>query len=254
VTLPEEKPAPIRIDGMQSWAYLRAAEFQARPGHADQLHLDLWWRGLNVARDAGTYLYNGDPPWDNALSGTAVHNTLTVNGQNQMTRGGRFLWLDWAQAEVMDTGYAESGKLSWVVAQHDGYRDLGVVHRRMVTCEGDQWLVRDQVLPAEGDVAGTFEVRLHWLLPDWPWELEYNVLRLASPHGPLTVEVTAKGAASLRIQLACAGELLAGEGQVDPVQGWYSPTYAQKQPALSLAVTSTAALPLTLTSQFVFPE
>ena len=33
----------------------------------DQLHLDLWWRGLNIAQDAGTYLYNADPPWDNPL-------------------------------------------------------------------------------------------------------------------------------------------------------------------------------------------
>ncbi len=249
-----ENTAPIRISGTQSWAYLRAAVFQARPGHADQLHLDLWWRGLNVARDAGTYLYNGDSPWDNALAGSGVHNTLTMDGQGQMTRAGRFLWLDWAQAEVMDTGYAESGKLSWVVAQHDGYHKLGLLHRRMVTCEGDQWLVRDQVLPETDEVVDTFQVRLHWLLPDWPWELEHNVLRLRSPHGPVTIEVTAKGATNLCFQLVRAGELLAGEGPANPVQGWYSPTYAQKQPALSLTASGGGLLPLTLTSQFVFPE
>ncbi|MBN2499238.1 MAG: alginate lyase family protein [Anaerolineales bacterium] len=250
----KETNTPIRISGTQSWAYLRAAEFQARPGHADQLHLDLWWRGLNIACDAGTYLYNGNPPWDNTLAGTGVHNTLTVNGQDQMTRAGRFLWLDWAQAEVMDTGYAESGQLSWVVAQHDGYRKLGVLHRRMVTCEGDQWLVRDQILAEADEVTDAFKVRLRWLLPDWLWELEHNVLRLKTQHGPMTVEVTAKGATNLCFQLVRAGELLAGEGQVDPVQGWYSPTYAQKQPALSLAVSGEGPLPLTLTSQFVFPE
>ena len=250
----QEKVAPIRIAGTQSWAYLRTTVFAGRPGHADQLHLDLWWRGLNVAQDAGTYLYNADPPWDNALTKTAVHNTLTVNGLDQMTHAGRFLWLDWAQAEVMDTGYDEGGKLSWVVAQHDGYRALGVSHRRMVTCEGDQWLVRDQVLPDKDDTSDSYEVRLHWLLPDWPWELENNILRLQSPHGPMTLEVTAKGAANMQIQLVRAGELLAGEGQPDPVQGWHSPTYGEKQPALSLAVTVEAALPVTLTSQFDFPE
>ena len=95
---------------------------------------------------------------------------------------------------------------------------------------------------------------MHWLLPDWPWELEHNVIRLQTLHSPVTIEVTAKGAASLHIQLVRAGELLAGEGEADPTQGWYSPTYAQKQPALSLAVTSEAPLPLTLTSQFIFPE
>ena len=40
----------------------------SRPSHADQLHLDLWWRGLNITQDAGTYLYNADSPWDNSLT------------------------------------------------------------------------------------------------------------------------------------------------------------------------------------------
>ncbi|MBN1451222.1 MAG: hypothetical protein JW963_09425, partial [Anaerolineales bacterium] len=44
--------------GRDSWAYLRASTFPSRLGHMDQLHLDLWWRGLNIAQDAGTYLYN----------------------------------------------------------------------------------------------------------------------------------------------------------------------------------------------------
>ena len=84
----------------ETWAYLRAARFTGRPGHADQLHLDLWWCGLNVAQDAGTYLYNAPPPWDNALARSEVHNTLVVNGLEQMTRAGRFLYLERAQARV----------------------------------------------------------------------------------------------------------------------------------------------------------
>jgi hypothetical protein len=81
-----------------SWAYLRTAQFTSRPSHADQLHLDLWWRGLNVAQDAGTYLYNAPAPWDNSLTSARVHNTVTVNGRDQFTRAGRFLYLDWFDA------------------------------------------------------------------------------------------------------------------------------------------------------------
>ena len=51
-----------RCTARQSWAYFRTAQFTSRPSHADQLHLDLWWRGLNVAQDAGTYLYNAEAP------------------------------------------------------------------------------------------------------------------------------------------------------------------------------------------------
>ena len=55
------------LESPNSWAYFRAVKFSSRPSHADQLHLDLWWRGMNIARDAGTYLYNSASPWDNSL-------------------------------------------------------------------------------------------------------------------------------------------------------------------------------------------
>ncbi|MBL1196642.1 MAG: hypothetical protein HND51_20020, partial [Chloroflexi bacterium] len=46
-----DTPHVLRNPNHKSWAYLRAARFTDRPGHADQLQLDLWWRGLNVAQD-----------------------------------------------------------------------------------------------------------------------------------------------------------------------------------------------------------
>src|SRR4029077_18696339 len=87
-----------RLGVENSWALVRAGRYTRRPFQSDQLHVDLWWHGLNLARDAGTYLYNGDPPWNNGFSGTAVHNTVTLDHQDQMRHAGRFLWVDWAQA------------------------------------------------------------------------------------------------------------------------------------------------------------
>jgi hypothetical protein len=66
--------------GKNSWSYLRTAQYSSHPSHADQLHLDLWWRGLNITPDAGSYLYNGEKPWDNALCSAFVHNTVPVPG------------------------------------------------------------------------------------------------------------------------------------------------------------------------------
>ncbi len=92
------------LRGPGSWAYLRATQFHSRLGHMDQLHFDLWWRGLNIARDAGTYLYNADPPWNNPLVVSTVHNTVTVDSRDQMTRGGRFITLDWFPAFHQEPG------------------------------------------------------------------------------------------------------------------------------------------------------
>ncbi|MCX6034481.1 MAG: heparinase II/III family protein, partial [Chloroflexi bacterium] len=172
--------------GKQSWAYLRTAQFTSRPSHADQLHLDLWWRGLNVAQDAGTYLYNAESPWDNSLTTARVHNTVTVDGNDQFTRAGRFLYLDWFNA------YRKSLTIDDpLMLQHVGgrYRGRGCRHTRIVSvCDDDRWLVEDEILPLRmpwQKMPLTF--RLHWLLPDWKWKIENSgsgvLLRLTSPYG-----------------------------------------------------------------------
>ena len=77
-----------------SWTMLRGSRYEDRPSHADQLHLDLWWRGDNVFCDAGTYSYNADAPFEDGFASSRYHNTVTVDGLDQMTRIGRFLWAD----------------------------------------------------------------------------------------------------------------------------------------------------------------
>ena len=193
-----------------SWAYLRLANFTSRPGHADQLHLDLWWRGYNLAQDAGTYLYNAPPPWDNALSRTRVHNTLTVDGLDQMTLAGRFLWLDWAQASLVEQAGGNGVDPPRLTARHDGYRRLGVTHQRSVAClpEG-RWLVEDSLLPepgAKGPGAPlpVHRARLHWLLPDWPWQLDTGATRRRSRSHRLPVRWSCASAGNARLRAACS--------------------------------------------------
>jgi hypothetical protein len=231
---------PLRLNGKSSWAYLRAAQFHERPGHADQLHLDLWWRGHNIAMDAGTYLYNAPAPWDNALASTRVHNTLTINDREQMKRVGRFLWLERANAR----GWSEGSKL---IAEHDGYRALGLTHRREVETQNSTWVIRDWVLGTSDAVA----TRLHWLLPDWPWKLDGNTLRLTAPEEEITIGIESEQ--PLAIWLIRAGERVAGNAEADPVLGWVSCTYGEKQPALSLVADIKATPPFTLTTTWDLP-
>ena len=82
------------------FAFVRAVDFQHRPSHADQLHVDLWWRGINVALDPGTFSDNAPMPWNHALAPTAFHNTVTVDMQSQMVQESRFLFLPWSTGET----------------------------------------------------------------------------------------------------------------------------------------------------------
>jgi hypothetical protein len=248
---------PKTLHTPKSWAYLRVACFDNRPGHADQLHLDLWWRGLNVAQDAGTYLYNVDPPWDNALTHTAVHNTVMIDNRQQMTPAGRFLYLDRAQAEVLKHKQAEDDSWEQIVASHDGYQRRGMMHIRSVTAyKDDRWVIEDRIQPlADDSQQATHVVRLHWLLPDWEYEMRNAECRvkIKSPYGWISLVVGDQSTIT-GVQLVRAGEMLHRVGEISPTWGWVSQTYGIKEPALSFAVTAVGELPITLISEWKFPE
>ncbi len=274
-TTKRSKPAEphiLRNDAIGSWAYLRAARFTSRPGHADQLHFDLWWRGENIALDPGTYRYNARAPWDNSLARTDVHNTVSIHDKDQMTRAGRFLWLDWAQAHILEFQRGEEGSLESMTAQHDGYRRTGLLHRRKVTINDNGWQIHDDLLPSSKYSSSTpiLRPRLHWLLPDWPWQIIEDgaqvgsttsfTIGIKSTYGWIHLRVQAMQDYSLQasqtspaIQLVRAGELLHGSGKVFPTWGWFSPTYDEKIPALSFSVTLNCHLPAHITSKWVFP-
>ena len=232
----------------QDWAMLRAAHFNHRPGQADQLQLDIWHKGQNIALDAGSYRYSSADPWNNGLACAAVHNSVTVDGQEPMTRAGRFLWLDWDQARILQV---EPGK---VVVERNGYRKLGIRHRRTVCWVGvGGWQIMDELLPT-GKVLNAHTFALQWLLPDWPWDLAGNQLRLKGGEDQILIEIACQAAAIPQesIQLIRAGTLLAGKGEAPAVLGWVSETYAMKRPALSLRMVVTAPAPLTFITIYRF--
>ena len=245
------------LRGKNSWAYLRASQFKSRLSHIDQLHLDLWWRGLNIAQDAGTYLYNAESPWDNPLVTTRVHNTLTMDGRDQMTRAGRFLVLDWANAYSKNIIDADENVLGCIRAYHRGYR--GIKHERMVTVNADEkWVIVDKTT-SRSRVSRAY--RLHWLLPDYEWKIEEiqsgSMLKLKSPHGWITLSIYSSlnlHAKRSSFSLVRAGELIYGQRDVQSYEGWVSRVYGQKSPALSFAVDIASAYNVTITSEFIFPD
>lgn len=210
----------------ESWLMVRCAEYRDRPHHADQLHVDLWWRGVNVACDAGSYLYNGQPPWHNGLTTTTVHNTVSIDGLDQMTRASVFLWLDWAEGKAKRTVSPERGEIIYWEGEHNGYRRLAdpVTHRRgILRLGGDTWLILDAL-----DGAAMHHYRLHWLLPDFPYTAQACRLTLNTPAGEFFVQAG---------EFAGHGDWSAMRGDESTgVRGWRSRYYGYKEPALSLAL------------------
>ncbi|MCA9891625.1 MAG: alginate lyase family protein [Anaerolineae bacterium] len=212
--------------GEISWAFIHAPVYSERPQHSDQLHVDLWWRGQNIAIDAGTYRYNAPDPWNNALATTAVHNTVMVDGQEHMPRASRFTWLDWAQCEDIHREHDSDGNWSLWQGAHTGYHrhEYRVDHQRSVLqLVQDIWVVIDRM-----QASAQHDYRLHWLLNDFPYEISENAITLNTPQGSYRLHV---GAIDTDVNMSTI------RADVDEINGWQSRYYGQKSPAISVAMT-----------------
>jgi len=210
--------------GEHGFAMVRCSAFRHRPSQADQLHVDIWWRGLNMALDPGTFSYNSAPPWQNPLARTRSHNTVSVDGLDQMDRAGRFLLLPWANGRATTSETSAESRVGLWHGEHEGYRRLAQpvsTKRSLVRIGGEHWIVVDRL-----DSSHPHSYQLHWLLLDNPNELdrECGRLELTTPSGPFQVLILGEPAPALNIVRA------------DPESptGWRSPAYLERVPALSL--------------------
>lgn len=150
----------------EAFGVLRYPRFRFRPSQADALHFDLWTKGVNLLRDAGTYSYNADgAEW---FSSTAAHNTIEFDGRSQMPRLGRFLFGNWVDADLVETVH-QCGKNVTAAA---GYTDPeGARHHRQITLDSNSMVCRDTI-------SGPFRrACLRWRLAPGPWDFDGQILR-----------------------------------------------------------------------------
>lgn len=167
----------LRTD--QAMAVLRYPRFNFRPSQADAMHVDLWYRGTNLLRDAGTFSYNAKgAEW---FSGTAAHNTVEFDGRDQMPRLGRFLFGDWLTTTAVTLVKEEAGSVSAAA----GYLDAqGAQHHRVI-------MLTHEVLICTDTISGAFKnACLRWRLAPGDWRLNEAVL--SSEHCAISIEIDGK--------------------------------------------------------------
>lgn len=147
-------------------AVLRYPRFRFRPSQADALHVDLWHKGINLLRDAGTFSYNAEgAEW---FAGTAAHNTIEFDRLDQMPRVGRFLFGDWLKTEAVEVILDDGVQASAAAAYTDA---KGARHHRAVILSPNSLICRD-VISRKFEIA-----RLRWRLAPGEWHIEGNIVR-----------------------------------------------------------------------------
>ncbi|MDL1910837.1 hypothetical protein FBQ81_09125 [Chloroflexi bacterium CFX6] len=184
----------------------------------DQLHVDLWIHGHNIAVDAGTYLYSGQGVWRNGLAHTSVHNTVIVDGKDQMTLLSRFTWTNWSKGKVI-----RHDKNLWQ-GEHDGYKPVS--HKRTVmSLENDRWLVVDNLTASE-----SHHYALQWLLGDYLFEQKGSSVVLSLDEMKCKIQVG---------MMEGNGKFSLVRADPDSTRGWRSRYYGHKEPAISVALEAT---------------
>ena len=238
-TKPNQQSMRLRDDGIavlhdkDSFASLRIQNnFNHRPSHADLLHVDIFWKGINIAIDPGTYSYNAPEPWQMPFARTEFHNTVTVNDSDQMNRFSRFIWTDWAQTFSSPAREDEKSNKNQLVHTHTGYKrhHFGCLHTREVYSLGENtWLIHD-IMRANSKN----KYCLHWLLSDFRYESNDSSCGL-------NLE-TLSGMYQIRVLCSCSSfRSTVVRACKDSPRGWFAPYYSHLEPAISLDLTVRAS-------------
>jgi len=222
------------IRGSDSWCVVRCHAYRDRPAHVDLLHVDMWYGGVNLLGDSGTYKYYvpDDPFFEHYFVDIAAHNTIEVDGVGPLERASRFLWLPWPTAKCL-----HHGPDRWV-GEHYAYSrpPWRVVHRREVSlADPEGWRITDEVLGC-----GVHTVTLRWHLPgvDARLAVEDRCVQIGLPAG--SVRLAIEGAPEITVRLH------RGLRSGTLISGWRSDYYGQVAPRPTMEATLRARLPVRL--------
>ena len=225
-----------------SWAMVRCHTYRDRPSQCDPLHVDLWWRGLNVLRDCGTFQYYapGRPDLEEYFASLAAHNTIEIKGAAPYERVTRFLWFPWPRAKV--TGFSGlPDRLYFQGERVDGKSRLAsVVHRRTVTkCGHNAWVIIDDLL---GSGLHTAVLRWHFLDAPCTLDARTQAVEFQTGQGLVSMVVHVHGSKPVRF------EVIRGRNEVNRVQGFAADQYAQLDSIPVLEVEFADQLPIRVVS------
>jgi len=233
ISFPASGTHVLRGNETSTFCVFRCGDIKQRFSQIDMLSADVWWRGQNVLVDSGSYSYNGPQKWHRHFARTESHNTVQIDGEDQMLHYRRFKTLYWTRARLNrfenEAGWGVCG------GEHHGFqRTAGCLHQRSILfAKDDVWVIADRIVGG-----GTHSVRLHWLGGDFPYQYDrcQGRLTLSTGLGPFCIAVVDEDGSPL------AGDLISGSQE--PPRGWLSRHYGEKVAVPSLSVERRGPVPL----------
>jgi hypothetical protein len=129
------------------FTFIRCGDHKDRPAQADNLHIDIWYQGINLLRDSGTYKYNANGNLVDYFMGSQSHNVVTVDNRSQMLKGGHFIWFYWSQKVKAE--WRETNSCFIFIGEIRAFKFINpkATHFRQIVIDKKQpnWLVIDKL-------------------------------------------------------------------------------------------------------------
>jgi hypothetical protein len=201
-------------------------------GHADLLGIQCAVFGEPILTDPGMYCYTPAPQWRDFFRSTAAHSAVIVDGAGQAVPAGPFHWKKRPRARL--NRWTSNENFDFAEATHDAYAGLSdpVIHRRRVLfVKRRYWIVIDDL---EG--AAEHRVQIRFQFAPLKVDLETDLWARARGHRGQELLIRPFAVARLNPDIH--------EGEVAPIQGWFSPDYGKRRPAPVLIYSTATLLPL----------
>jgi len=192
--------------------------------HADTLSYELSIGNERIIVDSGVYEYTSGR-WRDFFRSTRAHNTVVVDGLNQSDVWGSFR--AGHRAFPTDVKWIVKDDVIFFEGGHDGYlKQMGVLHkRRVIFVDNDFWLILDELDGTGTAVHEVTDERSEHILEEY---LHFH------PEIEIICEdvIVAQKSNRLLLQIIPFGqpEIQLLQGELEPIQGWYSAEFGIKKP------------------------
>jgi hypothetical protein len=168
----------------------------------------------------GTFQYHSIfSEYRNFFRGTSAHNTITLRDKNQSTIQGRMMWSKKAKTRLIQFDSNENNVK--LIAEHNGYKNYGVTHRRELYYQVDKCLEITDYLTSVQKTTATIFFHFH---PDVTIERQAHSLLIQNGNEKLEIN-------NLKIN-----EARVIKGSREPFMGWYSEKFDKMTPTITLAI------------------
>jgi hypothetical protein len=169
-----------------NFTFIRCGNHPNRPSQADNLHIDIWYKGKNLLVDAGSYKYNTNAINLKYFMGSASHNTIMIGNHDQMLKGDRFIWYDWTN--VLSVEICENENSYIFKGLISAFRQLSpnitLLREIQIDKRELKWKVIDQIF----NYTGEEEIRQYWHINEDP-EIKVSIIPISDTNYIFTEEV-----------------------------------------------------------------